>query len=75
MNCNLTKEQRDFPSSDTLLVGFDHNPKKDTTVLVVGKQRINQSVQIINAFQGEEARELYQKLITVNKKEEEENNV
>lgn len=49
--------------SDTLLVGVDFS-EKDKGVLIVGKKRLNESVEIINAFQGEEARELYEKLIT-----------
>lgn len=49
--------------SDTLLIGVDFS-EKDTGVLIVGKKRLNESVEIINAFQGEEARELYEKLIT-----------
>ena len=49
--------------SDTLLVGVDFS-KKDNGVLIVGRKRPNESVDIINAFQGEEAKELYEKLIT-----------
>jgi len=37
--------------------------------MVVGRKRMNQSVEIINAFQGDEARELYEKLVTKKKKE------
>lgn len=54
--------------TNTLLVGYDFNPENDNVVLVVGKKRLNESVEIINAFQGAEAKELYEKLIT--KKEE-----
>lgn len=49
--------------SDVLLVGIDFS-EKDTGVLIVGRKRMNESVDIINAFQGDEARELYEKLIT-----------
>lgn len=49
--------------SDSLLIGVDFS-EKDKGVLIVGKKRLNESVEIINAFQGEEARELYEKLIT-----------
>lgn len=49
--------------SDSLLVGVDFS-EKDKGVLIVGRKRMNESVEIINAFQGEEARELYEKLIT-----------
>ena len=36
---------------------------EDVGVLIVGRKRPNQSVDIINAFQGKEAEELYNKLI------------
>lgn len=49
--------------SDTILISINfHNP--DTGVLIVGRKRPNQSVEIINAFQGEEALKLYKKLVT-----------
>lgn len=49
---------------DTILVGFDHNHESGNKVLVIGRKRLNQSVEIINAFQGEEAEELYSRLVT-----------
>lgn len=49
--------------SDTLLVSISFSDK-DTGVLVVGRKRKNQSIEIINAFQGEEALDLYKKLVT-----------
>lgn len=49
--------------SDSLLIGVDFS-EKDKGVLIVAKKRMNESVEIINAFQGEEARELYERLIT-----------
>lgn len=49
---------------DTILVSVDFTNGKDTGVLVVGRKRPNQSVEIINAFQGKEAEDLYLKLIT-----------
>lgn len=49
---------------DTLLIGIDISNKDSTAVLTVGKKRMNQSVEIINAFQGDEARELYNRLVT-----------
>lgn len=49
-------------SSNVLLVGFDNAHGDDAAVLIVGKKRKNQSVEIINAFQGQEAVELYNKL-------------
>ena len=54
---------------DTILVSVDFASNGDTGVLIVGRKRMNQSVEIINAFQGDEARELYERLITTKKKE------
>ena len=50
--------------TNTLLLGYDVNPDTGNTVLIVGKKRPNESVDIINAFEGDEAREIYKKLIT-----------
>lgn len=43
---------------DTLLVSISGD------VLVVGRKRPNDSVEIVNAFQGDEAKDLYSRLIT-----------
>lgn len=51
-------------TTDTILVSYDFTHGKDESVLIVGTKRPNQSVEIINAFQGEEAEELYKKLTT-----------
>ena len=56
--------------SDTLLVSISFSDK-DTGVLVVGRKRNNQSIEIVNAFQGEEALELYKKLVTQKEKSNE----
>ena len=53
---------------DTLLVGFD-NANGDITALIVGRKRPNQFIDIINALQGDEAKELYERLITPKKGE------
>lgn len=52
--------------SEVLLVGFDDSHGDDACVLTVGRRNphIPAGVEIINAFQGEEAKELYLKLIT-----------
>lgn len=55
---------------DIILVGFEPSNGEDTCVLIVGRKRMNESVEIINAFQGEEALELYKQLVTVKSKEE-----
>lgn len=51
-------------TTDTILVSFNHNPITGNNILVVGKKRLNQSVEIINAFEGAEAEELYSRLVT-----------
>ena len=53
--------------SDTLLVSISFSDK-DTGVLVVGRKRNNESIDIVNAFQGEEALDLYKKLVTKKEK-------
>lgn len=50
--------------TDTILVGFDRSKNGDNTVLIVGRKRPNESVDIINAFEGDEALELYRRLVT-----------
>lgn len=44
--------------NDTILVSISGE------VLVVGRKRPNESVEIINAFRGDEAKDLYSRLIT-----------
>ena len=53
---------------DTLLVSVNYSEKDGTGVLLVGKKRMNQSAEIVNAFQGKEAIDLYKKLITKQEK-------
>ena len=55
---------------DTILVSFEPSNSEDTCVLIIGRKRMNESIEIVNAFQGKEALELYKKLITVKSKEE-----
>lgn len=50
--------------SASLLIGYDNTNGLDNTVLIVGQKGVGQAVTIINAFQGEEAEELYKKLTT-----------
>ena len=54
--------------NECLLVSVDFTRGEDAGVLIVGRKRMNESVEIINAFQGEEAQELYKKLITKKEK-------
>lgn len=53
--------------SESLIVGIDISENRDTAVLIVGKKQPKKATEILNAFQGEEAIELYMKLI--NKRE------
>ena len=57
------------PITDTLLASIDSATNDDSAVLVVGRKRPNQSVEIINAFQSEDAINLYKLLTTVKKGE------
>lgn len=54
--------------NECLLVSVDFTQGKDTDVLIVGRQK-NGKVDIVNAFQGQEAIDIYKKLITVKDKE------
>ena len=56
-------------TSDVLLVGLDFSKGEDVGVLIVGRKRPNDSFEIINTFQGEEARWMYNRLITKDKDE------
>lgn len=52
--------------NECLLVSVDFTKGEDTGVLIVGRQN-NGKIDIINAFQGQEAADIYRKLITVKK--------
>ena len=49
--------------TDCILVSVDFT-KEGTGALIVGRKNARQNPDIINAFQGQEAWDLYQKLIT-----------
>lgn len=53
-------------STDSVIVSWDFSHGKDVSVLIVGNQK-NGQVEVINAYQGEEAYELYRRL-TIQKK-------
>lgn len=55
--------------TDTLLVSIDLETDGDGAVLIVGRKRKGKSVEIVNAFQGKEASDLYNRLVTVQKGE------
>lgn len=46
-----------------LVIGYDYTSEKDTTVLVVGEQK-NGVMNIINAFEGDDAKKIYELLTT-----------
>lgn len=52
---------------DSLIISIDTSNGKDNTVLIVGRKAVGQRVEIVNAFQGEEALELYGRLTAVKK--------
>lgn len=54
--------------NESLIIGVDFSENRDTGVMVVGRQ-INGKMNVINAFHGKDAEELYAKLTTVLKKE------
>ena len=53
--------------NESLIAGVDFTRGEDVGVLIVGRQKKGK-IDIVNAFQGKDAYELYEKLIT--KKEE-----
>lgn len=55
---------KNIPTSDTLLVGLDFTHGKDVGVLIVGRRLSNGTTDIVNAFQGEEALDIYKRLVT-----------
>ena len=48
----------------SFLVSFDFN-NKDVPILLVGRKKKGDAVEIVNAFQGEEAVRIYKILTTV----------
>lgn len=48
--------------TDSIIVGYDYNEPMDNAVLIVGKKLPDTSVDIINAFHGDKAKELWAKL-------------
>lgn len=50
--------------SGAFIVSWDFSHDEDKAVLIVGKQVKAGNVEIVNAFQGDEAKEIYKKLTT-----------
>ena len=54
------------------IIGYDFSNGLDKGILIVGKQTArNKPVEIVNAFQGKEAREIYEKLTSKKEKKDE----
>ena len=51
--------------NDAIIVSIDYNESENNGVLLVGQRRRGGGIDIINAFSGNEALELYKKLVTV----------
>lgn len=49
---------------DTILVSFNPCNSNGNELLIIGRKEEGKPVNVINAFQGKEAVELYNKLIT-----------
>ena len=54
--------------NDTLLISIDIR-EGGSTLMLVGRKRKGEMLEIINTFQGEEAKDIYNKLITKKEKE------
>lgn len=50
--------------TEALLVSVTYDANGKVNLMVIGKKRKNESVEIVNAFQGEDAVRLYNELIT-----------
>lgn len=55
-------------TSGAYVVSWDFTRGKDVGVLIVGKQEKG-TMKIVNAFQGQEAYDIYERLSTVKKKD------
>lgn len=61
------KEDNMSELKDSLLISIDILSSEDKALLIVGKKKPNKPIEIINAFEGEDAIRLYRKLITKKK--------
>lgn len=55
-------------TTSSIIVSYDASENGDETILLVGKKNPNETIKIINAFQGEEAKNLWKKLTERSKK-------
>ena len=54
--------------NDTLLVSIDIR-EGGSALMLIGRKRKGEMLEVINTFQGEEAKDIYNKLITKKEKE------
>ena len=55
-------------TTSSIIVSYDASETGDEPILLVGKKNPNEIIKIINAFQGEEAKDLWKKLTERNEK-------
>lgn len=55
-------------TTSSIIVSYDASENEDEPILLVGKKNPNETIKIINAFQGKEARDLWKKLTERSKK-------
>ena len=60
-------ENHSLKINTSLLIGVDFTKGKDVGVMIVGTKKPGKDVEVINAFQGQEAYDLYLKLTTKKK--------
>ena len=48
-----------------VIVSWDFSHEKDKAILVVGRKTPKHDVEVVNAFQGQEALDIYKKLMDV----------
>jgi hypothetical protein len=49
-----------------VIVSWDFSHGRDKDILLVGRKTPKADVEVINAFQGKEARDIYEKLVAPN---------
>ena len=49
---------------DSIIVSYSYNDKTNNALMCVGKKRPNETIEVINAFQGEEATRIWKELTT-----------
>lgn len=55
-------------TTSSIIVSYDASENGDEPILLVGKKNPNETIKIINAFQGKEAKDLWKKLTERNEK-------